>query len=86
MEMSNNLRLIVLLTPDYLRVIEECIRIGRSCLCQNVKEELDLSLDPVLTRVVKRIGGVDIIKLGDREIEYNKDFRFYMTTKLPNPQ
>ncbi|CAF1063283.1 unnamed protein product [Rotaria sordida] len=85
MEMSNNLRLIDLQTPDYLRIIEECIRSGRPCLCQNVKEELDPSLDPVLTRAVKRIGGVDILKLGDREIEYNKDFRFYMTTKLPNP-
>ena len=85
MEMSNNLRLIDFQTPDYLRIIEECIRSGRPCLCQNVKEELDPSLDPVLTRAVKRIGGVDIIKLGDREVEYNKDFRFYMTTKLPNP-
>ena len=85
MEMSNNLRLVDLQTPDYLRIIEECIRQGRPCLCQNVKEDLDPSLDPVLTRAVKRIGGVDILKLGDREVEYNKNFRFYMTTKLPNP-
>jgi dynein heavy chain len=78
MEMSNNLRIMDLQTPDFLRIIEECIRSGRPCLCQNVKEELDPSLDPVLTRAVKRIGGVDILKLGDREIEYNKDFRFYI--------
>jgi dynein heavy chain len=25
------------------------------------------------------------IKIGDSIIEYNKDFRFYMTTKLRNP-
>lgn len=26
-----------------------------------------------------------MIRLGDKEIEYNKDFRFYITTKLSNP-
>jgi dynein heavy chain len=26
-----------------------------------------------------------IIKLGDREVEYNPNFRFYMATKLSNP-
>jgi len=85
MELSNNLRVLDLQTNNYLHLVEECIRTGRPCLCQNVKEDLDPSLDPVLTRAVKRIGGVDILKLGDREVEYNKDFRFYMTTKLPNP-
>ncbi len=82
MELSNNLRVLDLQTNNYLHLVEECIRTGRPCLCQNVKEDLDPSLDPVLTRAVKRIGGVDILKLGDREVEYNKDFRFYMTTKF----
>lgn len=26
-----------------------------------------------------------VIKLGDREVEYNTNFRFYMATKLSNP-
>ena len=30
-------------------------------------------------------GGAFIIKLGDKEIEYNEQFRFYITTKLSNP-
>ena len=29
--------------------------------------------------------GVDMIKIGENVIEYSKDFRFYITTKLRNP-
>ena len=31
------------------------------------------------------LGGIDVIRLGENVIEYNKDFRFYITTKLRNP-
>ena len=30
-------------------------------------------------------GGAYMIRIGDKEIEYNPDFRFYITTKLSNP-
>lgn len=31
------------------------------------------------------VGGVEMIRLGENVIEYNNDFRFYITTKLRNP-
>ena len=42
-------------------------------------------LEPILLRQVFKSGGVVSIRLGDSTIEYNKDFRFYVTTKLRNP-
>jgi len=30
-------------------------------------------------------GGVEMIRLGETVIEYSKEFRFYITTKLRNP-
>lgn len=72
-------------TPDYMKQLEVCIQQGKPCLCQNIKEDLDPSLNPVLTKSFKKMGGAFYIKLGDREVEYNRNFRFYMTTKLSNP-
>ena len=30
-------------------------------------------------------GNLVIIRLGDKEVDYNPDFKFYITTKLSNP-
>ena len=32
-----------------------------------------------------KVGNRNIMKLGDKEIDYNPEFRFYLTTKLANP-
>lgn len=85
MERNQGLIIFDLQTPNYMKQLETCIRMGVPCLCQNVKEDLDPSLNPVLTKSVKKRGGTWYLKLGDSEIEYNMGFKFYMTTKLGNP-
>ncbi|TGZ66460.1 hypothetical protein CRM22_005313 [Opisthorchis felineus] len=79
------LRVIDLQMPDYIRVLETAVQFGQPVLMQNIHEQLDQALDPVLKKSLAKIGGVLIMRLGDKEIEYNEDFRFYMTTRLPNP-
>lgn len=54
-------------------------------LLENVGEELDPVLEPLLLKQTFRQGGMVCIKLGDSTIEYSSDFRFYVTTKLRNP-
>lgn len=54
-------------------------------LLENIGEELDPVLEPLLLKQTFRQGGMMCIKLGDSTIEYSPDFRFYMTTKLRNP-
>ena len=45
-------------------------------------EELDPSLEPVLAKAFVKRGNATLIKLGDKEIDFNPDFRLYITTKL----
>ena len=54
-------------------------------LLENVGEELDPILEPLLLKQTFKQGGSTCIRLGDSTIEYAPDFRFYITTKLRNP-
>ncbi|KAK1331639.1 hypothetical protein QTO34_009597 [Cnephaeus nilssonii] len=85
MEGSQGLQIIDLQMSDYLRVLENAIQFGYPVLLQNVQEYLDPTLNPVLNKSVARIGGRLLIRIGDKEVEYNPNFRFYITTKLSNP-
>ncbi|XP_038624757.1 dynein heavy chain 2, axonemal [Tachyglossus aculeatus] len=85
MEAKEKLNIIDLQMSDYLRTLELAIQFGSPVLLQNVQEDLDPSLSPVLNKSVTRIGGRLLMRLGDKEVEYNPQFRFYITTKLSNP-
>jgi dynein heavy chain len=52
---------------------------------ENVGEELDPALEPLLLKQTFKQSGVIMIQLGDSAVEYSDSFRFYMTTKLRNP-
>ncbi|XP_069857585.1 dynein axonemal heavy chain 2 isoform X2 [Dipodomys merriami] len=85
MEGGQGLLIIDLQMIDYLRVLEKAIQFGYPVLLQNVQEYLDPTLNPVLNKSVSRIGGRLLMRIGDKEVEYNPNFRFYITTKLSNP-
>ncbi|XP_077070519.1 dynein axonemal heavy chain 12 [Siphateles boraxobius] len=84
-EKEHNLNVIKLTDADYMRTLENCIQFGTPLLLENVGEELDPSLEPLLLKQVFKQGGVDCIRLGESVIEYSTDFLFYITTKLRNP-
>ncbi|WAR10683.1 DYH7-like protein [Mya arenaria] len=85
MEKANNLHVIKLTNPDFVRTLENCIQFGTPVLLENVGEELDPMLEPLLLKQTFKQGGSLCIRLGDSTIEYSQDFKFYITTKLRNP-
>eukprot|EP00903_Cladosiphon_okamuranus_P016611 g15323.t1 len=85
LERENKLTVIKLTDGDYLRTLENAVQFGQPVLLENVGEELDPSLEPLLLKQIFKQGGCDCIRLGDSTVEYSENFRFYITTKLRNP-
>eukprot|EP00668_Euglena_longa_P039207 GGOE01050460.1.p1 GENE.GGOE01050460.1~~GGOE01050460.1.p1 ORF type:complete len:2722 (-),score=1086.70 GGOE01050460.1:98-8140(-) len=85
LERDNRLVVVRPSEGDFQKSIMQAIRTGCPALLENVEEEIDPVLEPLLLRQVFNDGGMLSITLGDTTVEYNDNFRFYMTTKLPRP-
>jgi dynein heavy chain len=70
---------------NYLKHMEAGIRSGTPVLLENVGVELDPAIEPILQKQIVKKGASMTLKLGDSIIEYNENFRLYITTKLRNP-
>ncbi|XP_071671247.1 dynein axonemal heavy chain 3 isoform X2 [Patagioenas fasciata] len=85
MEKANRLSVIKLSDTNYVRTLENAIQLGTPVLLENIGEELDAFIEPILLKLTFKQQGVEYMKLGENIIEYSRDFRFYMTTCLRNP-
>jgi dynein heavy chain len=85
MEGNEGLRVMHLTDANFLRTLENRIRIGSPVLIEDVGENLDSVLDPLLMNQTFKQGGRLIVRLGDVDVDYEPSFRLYMTTKLANP-
>ncbi len=85
LERPNKLSVIKLSDANYARTLENSIQFGTPVLLENVGEELDPLLEPLLLKQTFKQAGVEYMRLGENIIEFSKDFRFYITTRLRNP-
>ncbi|KAK8728583.1 hypothetical protein OTU49_009028, partial [Cherax quadricarinatus] len=65
MEKDNSLQVVKLSDPDFIRTLENCIQFGQPVLLENVGEELDPILEPLLLKQTFKQSGSTCIKLGD---------------------
>ncbi|KAL7743998.1 hypothetical protein ACLKA6_001232 [Drosophila palustris] len=85
MEKANNLQVIKMTDASMMRVLENSVRQGNPVLLEELDETIDPSLRPILQRETYKSEGRVYLKLGDQVIDYDDNFKLYMTTKLPNP-
>ena len=60
MERTNKLSVIKLSDPNYARTLENSIQFGTPVLLENVGEELDPLLEPLLLKQTFKQGGVEV--------------------------
>jgi dynein heavy chain len=72
-------------SSNLMRSIEMGVQYGKWILLENIGTEIDPSLEPILLQQKVRQGKGYVIKIGEKTLQYNEDFKFMMTTTLPNP-
>ena len=85
MEKENKMNIVKMTDSAFVRTVENSVQFGTPVLLENVGEELDPVLEPLLLKQVYKQGGVLLIKVGENVVNYSEDFRFYITTTLRNP-
>lgn len=67
------------------RALDNAISNGYPAILEDATENFDPLLDPLMGKLIEKKSSNWTIKLGDTFIEYNKDFKFFITTKLSKP-
>jgi dynein heavy chain len=82
---DRNLQVVRLGQNDLLRKLEKALEEGWTLFIENIGETIDAVLNPVVQRAVIKRGKKMYVKLGDTEVEFHKNFRLFLHTKLSNP-
>jgi dynein heavy chain len=69
----------------WINILISSIQVGKFVLIEGIQEELDATLDPLLSRAIKKKGNSYQLELGGDPIDYDPAFRLFLMTKLFNP-
>ncbi|XP_061387676.1 dynein beta chain, ciliary, partial [Musca vetustissima] len=67
----------------FLETLEKAMGNGDTVLLEQIEESVDTVLEPLLSRALIKRGR--FIRLGDKELDFNPNFRLILHTKLANP-
>ncbi|TNJ29738.1 IAD-1alpha dynein heavy chain [Giardia muris] len=84
-EKANRLIIRSVNDDDVVKQLELAITYGAPFLLESCMEQLDPILTPILEKDIRDSAGRKYIILGDKEVDYDPNFKLYMTSKLPNP-
>ena len=82
---ENNLHVLRFGQDNFINTLVRAVENGESVLIENVGEQFDPIIDPLLGRNIVRRGKRNLIQIGDREVEFNDKFKLFLQTKLANP-
>jgi len=70
---------------NFQRTLVQSVRSGAILLLEDMSEEIDTSIDPIVSKAIYKEEGIYKINLGDKPVEYDANFKLFLTTKLANP-
>jgi dynein heavy chain len=70
---------------NYVKLLENAIKYGKSVLFEGIDTELDPIIDPILEKNIVREAGTEMLTFADNKIEYDSNFRLCLITKIANP-
>jgi len=82
---GDELKVINLNHPRWLSSMTRAVEQGHTVLIENVSENIDPTLDPILSRAIIKKGRSMRIKIAGEEKDYDPRFKLYLQTKLSNP-
>jgi dynein heavy chain len=71
--------------PNLKDLIKIPLQDGGAVMIENIENEVDPMLDPLLEKQFIKKGRNFIIKLADQDLDYDQNFMLYMTSRLANP-
>ncbi|KAF8276972.1 putative dynein heavy chain [Trypanosoma cruzi] len=71
---------------DFLKRLEFAIQYGNPFLFEGVDEFIDPIIDSVLDPQFREDSGQRVIRIGDKDVVWDPNFKLYLCTKLPNPE
>jgi len=83
---KKDLRITSFSDDNFSRTVESCVKMGYPVLIENIQEDIDPLIDPIMEKNYIIKGGRKYVRIGSEDVDINeKDFRLFLTTKLPNP-
>jgi dynein heavy chain len=84
-EEDNGLQVFQLNQKGWQRKVEQALTNGQTIIIENIQEDIDATMDPVLSRAIYKKGRSLYLRFGGEEVEYDANFQLYLQTKLSNP-
>ena len=82
---GEELEVISINADKWLYKLINAIQMGKKVLIEGIHEEIDATLDPLLSRAIKKKGRSMTLELGGNIIDYDPNFELFLMTKLFNP-
>jgi dynein heavy chain, axonemal len=83
---ASNLRVLKMLDADFLQTFSSSVTNGDTVLLEILHEDLDPNLEFLLKKTFFQREGQTFIRLGSTDVQYNAEFKLYITTNQSNPQ